>query len=88
MRQMSFPAAMMRSSRLLAKVLLWEAGELPMHPEDVLLACRALRARLIAVEETANQALARARLPLSDARGVELSNGDATTNADDEPPPF
>lgn len=87
-RQLEFPTEMMRTVRLLAKVLLWKHGELELEPAEVLTVVRALRAKLIALEAAANEAsLARVR---SDARAwsqrvAEANYGDETEAPDDIP---
>lgn len=91
-KQLSFPAAMMRTSRLLAKVLLWEAGELDIPPADVLVAVRALRARLLSLEQAANEAAANEaraiRRVWNEQRTEVQANGDATQTSNDEEIPW
>jgi len=56
-RQLEFPQEVLRTTRLLARLLLWSQGELPLEPADALVIVRSLRAKLMALEQQANAEL-------------------------------
>lgn len=86
-RQLAFPHEVLRTSRLMARLLLWSTGDLEVPPEDALAIARMLKAKLLALEAKANEELAmRARGPLACVETEETSNGEAAAHSEDELP--
>jgi len=86
-RQLAFPHEVLRTSRLMARLLLWSTGELELAPEDALAIARMLKAKLLALEARANEELAmRARGPLACVETEATSNGEANEAQQDDIP--
>jgi len=86
-RQLAFPHEVLRTSRLMARLLLWSTGDLEVSPEDALAIARMLQSKLLALAAQANEELAkRARGPLACVKPEETSDGEAKTHEDEDVP--